>query len=64
MISPSMKSSRSSLVTTNAQKTVEKTPMVSVTPKPLTGPVPNAIISDEVINVVTFASKIVESTFS
>ena len=47
-----------------AQKTEVVMPMARVMPKPLTGPVPNQIRMHAVINVVMFASIIVENAFS
>src|SRR5256885_17072573 len=46
-------------VTTNAVNKLAATPMVSVTPKPLTEPVPIQIRMVEEIKVVTCESKIV-----
>ena len=46
-----------------AQNTEVIIPTANVIPKPLTGPVPNHIRIDAVINVVRFASIIVEKAF-
>ena len=48
----------------NAQKTEVTIPIAKVIPNPLTGPVPNQIKMEAVINVVKLASIMVEKAFA
>ena len=56
--------SKISRVTTSAVNMLTVTPMVSVTPKPFTGPVPMKIRMTDEISVVRFESKMVPNALS
>jgi hypothetical protein len=56
--------SNTSRVTTKAVNIETAIPMESEMPKPFTDPVPRAIRSIELINVVRLASKMVQNTLS
>jgi hypothetical protein len=60
----SMSHSSSSRLTSSAANIVENIPIVSVTPKPFTGPVPKAIMIPETMSVVRLASMIALNALS